>query len=140
MATMTDNEWRSFVTAGTKLAHIALTRLDGRPHVTPVCFILDGDELAFALSPGSVKGKSLARDRCLATCVSDERQPYSFVTIEGQALVSAEPDQIKHVAAGIANRYHPSQPAEAFAESFVQEGFTAVRISITKVIARSGLG
>lgn len=137
---MTHNEWRSFVTAGTKLAHIALARLDGRPHVTPVCFILDGDELAFALSPGSVKGKSLARDRRIAICVSGESQPYSFVTIEGEARISAEPDQIKHIAAGIANRYYPSQPADEFAESFVQSGFTAVRISITNVIARSGLG
>jgi PPOX class probable F420-dependent enzyme len=137
---MTDNELRHYVTAGTKLAHIALTRRDGRPHVTPVCFILDGDELAFALSPGSVKGKSLARDRRLAVCVSDEEQPYSFVTIEGHARLSAEPDQIKHIAAGIANRYYPSQPPEAFAESFVQAGFTAVRISIINVVARSGLG
>src|SRR3989337_739508 len=107
MGTMADNEWRSFVTAGTRLAHIALTRPDGRPHVTPVCFILDGHELAFALSPGSVKGKSLARDRRIAICVSDERQPYSFVTIEGEAQVSAEPDQIKPIGAGIANRYYP---------------------------------
>ena len=140
MTTMTDNEWRSFLTAGTRLAHIALTRRGGRPHVTPVCFILDGEELAFALSPGSVKGKSLAHDRRIALCVSDERQPYSFVTIEGEAQVSAEPDQIKHIAARIANRYSPSQPAEDLAESFVQAGFTAVRISITNVIARSGLG
>jgi PPOX class probable F420-dependent enzyme len=140
MTTMTGNEWRSFVTVGTRLAHIAVTRPDGRPHVTPVCFVLDGDELAFALSPGSVKGKTLARDRRIAICVSDERQPYSFVTIEGEAQVSAEPDQIKHIATGIANRYYPSQPAEEFAESFVQAGFTAVRIRITNVIARSGLG
>jgi PPOX class probable F420-dependent enzyme len=140
MTTMTDNEWRSFVTAGARLAHIALTRPDGRPHVTPVCFILDGDDIAFALSPGSVKSKNLARDRRVAVCVSDESQPYSFVTIEGDARVSAEPDQIKHIGAGIADRYYPSQPAEALAESFVQEGFTAVRISITNVIARSGLG
>jgi PPOX class probable F420-dependent enzyme len=140
MPTMTDSEWRSFVTTGTKLAHIALTRPDGRPHVTPICFILDGDELAFALSPGSVKGKSLARDRRIAVCVSDERQPYSFVTIEGEARISAEQDQIKHIAAGIANRYYPSQPPEAFAESFAHAGFTAVRISISNVIARSGLG
>ena len=140
MTTMTDNEWRSFVTAGTRLAHVALTRPDGRPHVTPVCFILDGDEVAFALSPGSVKGKSLARDRRIAICVSDENQPYSFVTIEGEARISAEPDQIKHVGARIAARYYPSQPADGLAESFVQEGFTAVRISITNVIARSGLG
>ena len=49
-------------------------------------------------------------------------------------------DQVKHVAAGIADRYYPAQPAEDIAESFVQEGFTAVRISISNVIARSGLG
>jgi PPOX class probable F420-dependent enzyme len=140
MTTMTNNEWRSFVAAGTRLAHVALTRPDGRPHVTPVCFILDGDELAFALSPGSVKGKNLARDRRIAICVSDEQQPYAFVTLEGEAQVSAEPDQIKHIGEAIANRYYPSQPAEDVAESFVQAGFTAVRISITKVIARSGLG
>jgi PPOX class probable F420-dependent enzyme len=140
MKTMTDSEWRSFVTAGTRLAHIALTRPDGRPHVTPVCFILEGDELSFALSPGSVKGKSLAHDRRVAICVSDEQQPYGFVTIEGEAHISVEPDQIKHIGAGIANRYYPSQPAEAVAESFVQEGFTAVRIRIANVIARSGLG
>jgi PPOX class probable F420-dependent enzyme len=137
---MTADEWRSFVTAGTRLAHIALTRADGRPHVTPVCFILDGDELAFALSPGSVKANSLARDQRIAVCVSDERQPYGFVAIEGQARTSAEPDQIKHVGVGIADRYYPTQPAEDIAESFVQGGFTAVHISITNVIARSGLG
>ncbi|SEG99872.1 PPOX class probable F420-dependent enzyme [Nonomuraea solani] len=140
MTTMTDDEWRSFVTAGTRLAHIALTRADGRPHVTPVCFILDGDELAFALSPGSVKGKSLARDRRVAVCVSDDRQPYGFVTIEGHARTSAEPEQVEQVAAGIAGRYYPGQPAKDIAESFVREGFTAVRIGITNVIARSGLG
>jgi PPOX class probable F420-dependent enzyme len=140
MTTMTDSEWRSFVAAGTRLAHVALTRADGRPHVTPVCFILDGDELAFALSPGSVKGKSLTRDARIAVCVSDERQPYGFVTIEGEARTSAEPEQIKHVGTGIAGRYYPDQPAEAIADSFVQGGFTAVRISISNVIARSGLG
>ncbi len=140
MTTMTDDEWRSFVAAGTRLAHVALTRPGGRPHVTPVCFVLDGDELAFALSPGSVKGRSLARDRRVALCVSAESRPYGFVTIEGEARISAEPDQIRHVAAGIAGRYYPDQPADAVADSFVQEGFTAVRITIAHVIARSGLG
>jgi PPOX class probable F420-dependent enzyme len=140
MPTMSADEWRSFVTAGTRLAHIAVTRADGRPHVTPVCFVLDGDELAFALSPGSVKGKRLAHDQRIAVCVSDEGQPYGFVAIEGHAQISAEPDQIRRVGAGIADRYYPAQPAADLAESFVQGGFTAVRISITNVIARSGLG
>lgn len=62
------------------------------------------------------------------------------MTIEGHARTSAEPDEIKHVAAGIADRYYPAQPAADIADAFVQEGFTAVRISIINVIARSGLG
>ncbi|WP_433163546.1 PPOX class F420-dependent oxidoreductase [Kribbella sp. CA-247076] len=140
MPTMTTSEWRSFVTTGTRLAHIALTRADGRPHVTPVCFVLDGDELAFVLSPGSVKGKSLARDRRVAVCISDDQQPYSFVTIEGDARVSAEPGQVRHVGAGIAGRYYPDQPAAEVAEAFLHEGFSAVHITVTNVIARSGLG
>jgi PPOX class probable F420-dependent enzyme len=140
MTTMTADEWRTFVTAGTRLAHLSLTRADGRPHVTPICFVLDGDELAFALSPGSVKGKSMARDRRVAVCISDEQQPYSFVTIEGEARISTEPDRIKRVATGIAERYYPDQRAAELAESFLQGGFTAVHIGITNVIARSGLG
>jgi PPOX class probable F420-dependent enzyme len=140
MTTMTDTEWRSFVTAGTKLAHAALTQADGRPHVTPICFILDGDELAFALSPGSVKGKLLARDQRIALCISDERQPYGFVTIEGNARTSADPARIEHVAKGIAERYYPTHPADALAETFVEQGFTAVHVTITKVIAHAGLG
>jgi len=102
MTTMTDTEWQSFVTAGTKLAHVALSRRDGRPHVTPVCFILDGDE--------------------------------------GEARISAEPDDVRHIGVGIARRYYATQPTEDVAESFVQAGFSAVRISVTNVIARSGLG
>ncbi|MFG1793664.1 PPOX class F420-dependent oxidoreductase [Nocardia sp. NPDC049149] len=137
---MTDAEWRAFVEEGTKLAHIGLTRRDGRPHVTAICFILDGDELAFVLSPGSVKGQSLSRDGRVSICISDERQPYGFVTIEGQARTSAESDEVKHIATGIADRYYPTQAARTVAESFVREGFTAVRIGIAKVIARSGLG
>ncbi|MFI5708877.1 PPOX class F420-dependent oxidoreductase [Kribbella sp. NPDC051620] len=140
MTTMTETEWRSFVTAGTKLAHVALARPDGRPHVTPICFVLDGDELAFALSPGSVKGQLLDRDSRIAACISDDQQPYSFVTLEGHARISTDPAQIKSVATGIADRYYPTHPADALAETFTEQGFTAVHITINKVIAESNLG
>ena len=53
-----------------------------------------------------------------------------FVTVEGEAQVSADPDQIKYIAAGIARRYYPSQSPVELAESFVQGGFTAVRITL----------
>ena len=45
MAQMSDAEWREFVMAGTRTGKLAVTRKDGSPHVTPVWFALDGDDV-----------------------------------------------------------------------------------------------
>ena len=44
---MTDEEWRAFVLEGTRTAKVATVRPDGRPHVAPVWFVLDGDDVVF---------------------------------------------------------------------------------------------
>jgi hypothetical protein len=38
---MSEEEWRSFVTHGTRTAALATVRRDGRPHVAPIWFVLD---------------------------------------------------------------------------------------------------
>ena len=40
---MSDSEYRSFMTAGTRTAKWAISRTDGRPHVVPVWFVLEGE-------------------------------------------------------------------------------------------------
>lgn len=41
MAQMTDDEFRQFLTAGTRTAKLATTRSDERPHVVPVWFVME---------------------------------------------------------------------------------------------------
>ena len=57
----TATEWREFLTAGTRTGKLATTCLDGRPHVVPIWFVLDGDDLVFNTGADTVKGRSLAR-------------------------------------------------------------------------------
>ena len=45
MPPMSDDEIRSFLSAGTRTGKLATTRRDGRPHVTPIWFVLDGDDV-----------------------------------------------------------------------------------------------
>jgi len=45
--TMSDVERRAFLSDGTHTAKLATTLKDGRPHVLPVWFVLDGDDLLF---------------------------------------------------------------------------------------------
>jgi pyridoxine/pyridoxamine 5'-phosphate oxidase len=62
MKSMTPPEWRTFLLSGTRTAKLATVRLEGRPHVGPVWFDLDGDHLIFMTGTGTVKGKNILHD------------------------------------------------------------------------------
>ena len=62
---------------------IATVRADGRPHVAPVWFVLDGEDLIFMTGAGTAKGKALRRDPRVALAVDLEEPPYAFVLVEG---------------------------------------------------------
>ncbi len=75
MPRMSDDDYRSFLTEGTRTAKLATTRRDGRPHVVPVWFVMDGDDLIVTTGRDSVKGRAIRRDDRVALCVDDERRP-----------------------------------------------------------------
>ena len=45
MHSMSAAEWREFLQFGTRTSKLATVRLGGRPHVAPVWFVIDGDQL-----------------------------------------------------------------------------------------------
>ena len=68
---MTHDEIRAFLLDGTRTAKVATVRADGRPHVAPVWFVLDGDDIIFNTGANSVKGKTLRRDQRVSIAVDD---------------------------------------------------------------------
>ncbi len=65
---------------------------DGSPHVTPVWFLLDGDDIVLTTEKNRVKGRNLARDGRFALCVDEHRPPYAFILLQGRATISEDPD------------------------------------------------
>lgn len=140
MATpMTDATWRAFLSEGTRTAKIATTRADGRPHVAPVWFLLDGDHLVFNTHKNTIKGRTLIRDGRVALCVDDDRPPFSFVTIDGRAQVSEDVPQVRDWAARIAARYVGKDRAPEYGARNSVPGILLVRVSIDKVVALRGV-
>ncbi|MEV7969685.1 PPOX class F420-dependent oxidoreductase [Sphaerisporangium sp. NPDC088356] len=135
MERMSDREWREFVLEGTRTAKIGVTRADGRPHVTPVWFVLDGDDLVFTTSGTGQKARSLRRDPRAAVCVDDERPPYAFVMIEGTAAMSDDLGELIKWATVLGGRYMGEDRAEEFGRRNGVPGEVVVRIRIGKVIA-----
>ncbi|NUK01203.1 PPOX class F420-dependent oxidoreductase [Streptomyces lunaelactis] len=138
-APMTDAEWRTFVSRGTRTAKIATTRADGRPHVAPVWFLLDGGDLVFNTGKDSVKGRTLIRDGRLAICVDDDQAPFSFVIINGRAKVSEDMPQVRDWATRIAARYVGEDHAAEYGVRNGGPGSLLVRVSIDRVLAVRGI-
>jgi PPOX class probable F420-dependent enzyme len=139
MGTMTDSEWRAFVSEGTRTGKIAVTRSDGGPHVTPIWFVLDGDDLVFSTSTTGVKGRAVRRDPRVSIAVDDQAPPYSFVTIMGEASVSEDPEEMRRWSTVIGGRYMGAGRAEEFGARNAAPGECLVRVRITKVIAASAI-
>src|SRR5437868_14723451 len=58
---MTPDEILAFLNHGTRTAKLATSGPGGQPHVMPVWFALDGEELVFTTWADSVKGRNLRR-------------------------------------------------------------------------------
>lgn len=140
MEHMTDAEWRAFAMTGTRTGKIAVRRKDGRPHVTPVWFVLDDTDpdqvrVVFNTGTDSVKGRALRRDPHFALCVDDQVPPYSYVLLECTAELTEEPAPLKHWAIRIATRYMGAERGREFGERNAVPGEYVVYGRIDRVTA-----
>jgi PPOX class probable F420-dependent enzyme len=133
MRSMTASEARSFVAAGTRTAKLATVRADGRPHVVPVWFCLDGDLLVFSTSSASVKARNLRTDPRAAVTVDEEVPPFAFVLVEGLATCLPRPDDFLSWTTRIARRYVGDERAEEIGRGYVAMDDLLVQVRITSM-------
>ncbi|MFF7976265.1 TIGR03618 family F420-dependent PPOX class oxidoreductase [Streptomyces sp. NPDC007905] len=132
---MTDEEWRAFVSDGTRTGKLSTVSADGSPHVAPIWFLLDRDELVFNTGKKTVKGRNLARDGRVALCVDDDRPPFHFVVLSGRARLSEELDEVRLWATRIAGRYMGQERAQEYGARNGVPGELLVRIAVDRVVA-----
>jgi len=136
---MTPAETCAFLLEGTRTAALATIRGDGRPHVAPVWFTLDGDDLLFTTGENTVKGANLQRHGQVALVVDDEEPPFAFVSIEGDVSLSDDLDTMRHWATRIAARYMGEEQADAYGRRNAVPGELLVRVHPTKIVAIKGV-
>ncbi|MFI9151416.1 PPOX class F420-dependent oxidoreductase [Streptomyces sp. NPDC053367] len=136
---MTDDEWRAFVSHGTRTGKLSTVRADGSPHVAPVWFLLDGEDIVFTTGKDTVKGRNLRRDGRVALCVDDDRPPFDFVVVQGRARVSEDQAELRHWATRLGARYMGEERAEEFGARNAVPGELLVRVSIDKVVSEKAV-
>ncbi len=139
MKKMSKTEAYQFLASGTRTGKLATVRKDGRPHVAPIWFVLDGEDLIFNTWHSSVKGKNLVRDGRIALTVDEEIAPYAFVMVEGTVEISEDLDESLKWATRIGERYMGADQAEAFGKRNSIPGEYLVRVKVNKIVAQKEL-
>jgi PPOX class probable F420-dependent enzyme len=132
---MSPDAVRAFLTHGTRTAKLATTGPGGQPHVMPVWFVLDGEDLVFTTWGDSVKGRNLRRNPQAAVAVDDEVAPYAFVHVRGHVTLSEDLDELLRFATAIGGRYMGAGRAEEFGRRNAVPGELLVRLRPERVIA-----
>jgi hypothetical protein len=114
---------------------LATVRADGRPHVAPVWYVMEGDTIVFNTGESTVKGRNLRRDPRASICVDDERPPFSFVVVEGTAELTDDPDDLRTSASLIGARYMGAERAEEFGARNGVPGELVVRLRPERIVA-----
>ena len=135
--TMTPDEIHGFLSHGTRTAKLATSGPGGEPHVMPVWFVLEGEELVFTTWGESVKGRNLRRDPRAAVIVDDEVAPYAFVHIRGPVTLSEDLEELLRFATAIGDRFMGADRAGEFGRRNAVPGELLVRLRPERVIAQA---
>ncbi|WP_143526760.1 PPOX class F420-dependent oxidoreductase [Rubrobacter xylanophilus] len=139
MRRMSAEELRGFLLTGTRTAKLSTVRPDGRPHVAPVWFVLDGEDVVFTTHESTVKARNMRQNPRVSLCVDDERPPYAFVLVEGTARLFAGAPDLLEWTTRIGGRYMGPERAEEYGRRNAVPGELLVRVKPERIIARAGV-
>ena len=132
---MSTEEAYRFLAEGQRTGKVATVRADGRPHVAPIWFVLDGVDLVFMTGAETVKGRSLRRDPRIALSVDLQAPPYAFVLVEGTVTLSEDLAEMLPLSIAIAARYVGEKLAEQYGRRNAVPGELLVRLTPSKIVA-----
>ena len=83
---MTPEERREFLEQH-RLAIVGAVRAEGRPQLSPVYYVMDGDDLLVSTTATRAKAKAVRRDGRVTMCVIGEQPPFPYLTVYGRGRI-----------------------------------------------------
>jgi PPOX class probable F420-dependent enzyme len=130
---MTRHEAIGFLAEGTRTGKLATASQSAMPHVAPIWFVVDGEDLVFTTEQDTVKGRHLRANPRAALAVDVDEYPYAFVVVRGPVTVDAHAPDLLSWATRIAQRYVPAGRAEEYGRRNAVEGELLCRLRVERV-------
>lgn len=135
---MIPEEHRQFL-ATHRLCVVGTNRQSGPPALSPVLYVLDGDELVISITTDRHKYRAISRDPQVSVCVLHEEFPYSYITVYGRGRIEEDgaADAMAAVSERIFGRPLTDEERRGIDVRVVDEHRVVLRVTPDRVI---GLG
>ncbi|MEX2224861.1 MAG: pyridoxamine 5'-phosphate oxidase family protein [Dehalococcoidia bacterium] len=126
---MTD-EQREFLRAH-RLCIVGYERASGPPALSPVYYVMDGDDLIISTTKTRAKGKVFARETEVSLCVIGEQMPFPYVTVYGRGRIEEDgaADAMMRIGAVMSGNPVPESARPAVEERARTEQRVVLRVT-----------
>ena len=135
---MSTEERRQFLLAPGRTGHLATVRPDGRPHVAPVWFTLDGDDCCSTPAPTPSRDATCSTRPAPASPSTCRCCPTPSSTSRGRSPRD-DPERYRPWARRISAKYVPVDEVEAYTDRNAVPGELLVRLTPETIVAVADL-
>ena len=139
MQRMSTDEAKAFLAEGSRTGKLATASTRGAVSVSPIWFLVDGDDLVFTTWHESLKARHLTGNPRAALTVDDSAFPFDFVVVRGPVTVDRSAPDLAHWSARLAARYVPAERAKEFGTRNAVDGEWLCRLHLARVIGQRAI-
>lgn len=127
---MTPEERKAFL-KGHRLAIVGVERKDAPPQLSPVYYVMDGDDLLISTTATRAKAASVRKAGRVSVCVLGEQQPFPYLTVYGHGRIEDEDtvDVMMAVGGAMTGSPLPESTRPALEERAKVEGRVVLRVT-----------
>jgi PPOX class probable F420-dependent enzyme len=125
-----------------RLAVVGFDRQSGPPALSPVYYVLDGDDILISTTATRAKAKAARRQGEVTLCVLHEQMPFSYLGIYGEATVEDEggSDLMMRIGERMSGNPIAEAARPALEERARNEGRIVLRVKPTRFYATQAIG
>ena len=134
---MSREEIEDFLSQG-NMARIATVKPDNTPHVTPVWYLWENNQLQLTIQKDSVKARNIQQNNKVAVTIDTDKAPIKGVIIEGTAKIEELTNKMRRkIDRRIAARYVKPEYLEEYIEWDSAQGleYIYIRVRPEKIIS-----
>jgi len=134
---MITDEQREFLETH-RLCVVGYARKSGPPALSPVYYVMEGDEIVISTTASRAKGRVGRRNHEMSVCVLAEKPPFQYLTVFGKARVedAGAVDVMMRIGEKMTGAPISEASRPALEQRAKDEGRVVLRITAERIVSR----